>query len=101
MAEDIEAFAAEDDGNVEFGRIAVTPERARALNLPSDPPKPTDKRGLFTDNEIWHWKRSTLSSSPRSCASRSQTRLDRVAYDRVVGDAAKSRQGVVSRPGLD
>jgi hypothetical protein len=35
LAEDIEEFAADYGGDVEFVRVAVTPEQARQYNLPS------------------------------------------------------------------
>jgi hypothetical protein len=41
---DIEDFAEEYDGDVEFVRVAVTPAQARLHNLPSAPPKATDNR---------------------------------------------------------
>ena len=43
LDEDIEDFAADYGGNVEFIRLVVTPEQAALYALPSAPPKPTDK----------------------------------------------------------
>jgi len=55
VSEDVEAFVdAEDgDGEVEFKRLAVTPEQAAQYDLPSAPPKPTDKRGAWSGSETW------------------------------------------------
>jgi hypothetical protein len=52
LDEDIEAFAASYGGDVEFVRIAVTPEQARLYGLPSAPPKATDNR-RFDGDETW------------------------------------------------
>ena len=52
LAEDIEDFAAEYNGDVEFVRLAVTPEQARLYGLPSAPPKATDNR-RFDGDETW------------------------------------------------
>jgi hypothetical protein len=45
LNEDIGAFAANYRGDVEFVRVAVTPDQMRQLALPSAPPNPNDKRG--------------------------------------------------------
>lgn len=54
LAEDVSAFAAGygKAGGVEFIRLAVTPEQARAHRLPSAPPKATDRR-QFDGDETW------------------------------------------------
>ncbi len=48
MAEDVEEIA-DDLGletDIEFSRLAVTPAQVRALNLPTAPAKPTDRRSF-------------------------------------------------------
>jgi hypothetical protein len=52
LAEDIEEFAAAYGGDVEFVRVAVTPEQAALYNLPSAPPKPTDNRPLRRQRNV-------------------------------------------------
>lgn len=54
VAEDIGAFVEAFGGDVDFVQIAITPEQARDRNLPSAPPKETDRRGVhFNDSETW------------------------------------------------
>ena len=45
-SEDVAAFAADLGGTVEFVRVAVTPDQVAAHNLPTAPPKPTDRRAF-------------------------------------------------------
>src|SRR5215471_14082931 len=42
--EDVEAFTRELGGEATFTRLAVTPEQICEFNLPTAPPKPTDRR---------------------------------------------------------
>jgi len=42
--EDVQAWAEHFGGKVEFERVAVTPQQIDTYNLPTAPPKPTDKR---------------------------------------------------------
>jgi hypothetical protein len=92
MAEDIEAFAAAYGGNVVFTRIAVTAEQARALGLASAPPKPTDKRAVFTDSETWQLEALDPADLAAILRHTIEARLDRAVYDQVLRDEAKSRQ---------
>lgn len=97
MAEDIEAFAAAYSGDVDFARIAVTAEQARALGLSSAPPKPTDKRGVFTDTETWQLEALDPADLAAILRQSIEARRDRAVYDQVLRDEAKSRQGVLAR----
>jgi hypothetical protein len=47
VAEDVEAMAAEEYGEVSFERVAVTVEQIRRLNLPTAPAKAHDKRSVW------------------------------------------------------
>jgi hypothetical protein len=49
LAEDVAAFAASYQGDVEFVRLAVTLEQAHELGLESAPPKETDRRRFEGD----------------------------------------------------
>jgi hypothetical protein len=101
MAEDIEAFAAAYFGDVDFARIAVTAEQARAFGLALAPPKPTDKRAVFTDTETWQLEALDPAGLAAILYQTVEARLDRGVYDQVLRDEVKSRQGVLSRLGLD
>jgi hypothetical protein len=71
LAEDIEEFAADYGGDVEFVRVAVTPEQARQYNLPSAPPKATDRRS-FDGDETWQCE----ALDPRTLAAILQAAID-------------------------
>ena len=80
LAEDIAEFAADYGGDVEFVRVAVTPEQARQYNLPSAPRKATDRRS-FDGDETWQCE----ALDPRTLAAILQAaideRFDRDLYD--------------------
>ncbi|GAB2580521.1 hypothetical protein GCM10027168_11730 [Streptomyces capparidis] len=46
LAEDVIAFAGAAGAEVEFQRVAVTPEQIATYNLPTAPPKTTDRRSF-------------------------------------------------------
>ncbi len=46
LAEDVQAFADELGGAVDFSRLAVTPEQIASLGLATAPPKKTDRHGF-------------------------------------------------------
>ncbi len=46
LDEDVKAFMVGSDTNIEFTRLAVTPEHIEQYNLPTAPPKATDKRSF-------------------------------------------------------
>ena len=96
LAEDIEEFAADYGGDVEFVRVAVTPEQARQYNLPSAPPKATDRRS-FDGDETWRCE----ALDPRTLAAILQAtideRFDRELYDQVLEEERETRQGVLAR----
>jgi hypothetical protein len=47
VAEDVEAMAEEEYGEVTFDRVAVTVEQIRRFNLPTAPAKAHDKRSAW------------------------------------------------------
>lgn len=46
LAEDVSAFAERWGGEINFVRLAVTPDLVEALALPTAPPKPSDNRAF-------------------------------------------------------
>jgi hypothetical protein len=96
LAEDIAGFAAEYDADVEFVRLAVTPEQARLYNLPSAPPKPTDNR-RFEGSETWQCE----ALDPRTLAAIVQAaideRIDRAIYEAVLAEEEEARRDVLAR----
>jgi hypothetical protein len=51
LEQDVGAFAADDGGDVEFLRVAVTPEQIAAFSLPTAPPKQSDSRTARWEDE--------------------------------------------------
>jgi hypothetical protein len=96
LAEDIEEFAAAYGGDVEFVRVAVTPEQARQYNLPSAPLKTTDRR-RFDGEETWQCE----ALDPRTLAAILEAaideRLEHEVYDQVLEEERETRQGVLAR----
>jgi hypothetical protein len=52
LSGDVASFADHYGGDVQFVRLAVTPEQAAFYRLPAAPPKPTDRR-RFDGDETW------------------------------------------------
>jgi hypothetical protein len=96
LAEDIEDFADEYDGDVEFVRLAVTPDQARQYDLPSAPPKATDNR-RFDGDETWQCE--TLD--PRTLAPIVQAaieeRIDREIYQAIMDREEEARRDLLAR----
>jgi hypothetical protein len=99
LAEDIEAFAEHYGGDVEFARLAVTPDQAKQYQLQSAPPKATDRR-RFDGQETYQVE----ALDPRDLAEIArhaiETRLDRALYEGVLVEERRARQDVLSQLGL-
>jgi hypothetical protein len=80
LAEDIEAFSNDYGGDVEFLRLAVTPEQAALYSLPSAPPKPTDRRS-FEGNETWQAEALDPRMLAAIVSSAIEERIDRALYE--------------------
>ena len=98
LAEDVASFAGHYGGDVQFLRLAVTPEQAAFYKLPAAPRKPTDRR-RFDGDETWQAE----ALDPRDLADiirgAIEKRLDRAAYARVLEDEAVARVAVLDRLG--
>jgi hypothetical protein len=96
LAEDIAAFAEHYGGDIEFVRLAVTPEQAAQYRLQSAPPKATDRR-RFDGNETYQAE----ALDPRDLAAivrdAIQARLDRAIYEAILVEEEKARQDVLLR----
>jgi hypothetical protein len=72
------------------------PEQARQYNLPSAPPKATDRRS-FEGNATWQCE----ALDPRTLAAILQAaieeRFGRELYDQVLEEERETRQGVLAR----
>jgi hypothetical protein len=96
LAEDIEAFANDYRGDVEFIRLAVTPEQAALYSLPSAPPKPTDRRS-FEGNETWQVEALDPRILAAIVSAAIEERIDRALYEAVLNEGQKARRDVLSR----
>jgi hypothetical protein len=85
-------------GDVQFLRLAVTPEQAAFYKLPAAPPKPTDRR-RFDGDETWQAE----ALDPRDLADiihdAIEKRVDRAAYERVLEEEGAARLAVLNRLG--
>ena len=93
LAEDVASFAGHYGGDVQFLRLAVTPEQAAFYKLPAAPRKPTDRR-RFDGDETWQAE----ALDPRDLADiirdAIEKRVDRAAYERVLEEEGIARRAV-------
>ncbi|MGH8607034.1 MAG: hypothetical protein ACREX9_06335, partial [Gammaproteobacteria bacterium] len=95
LDEDVKAFADHYGGEVEFTRLAVTPEQVREYNLPTAPPKATDNRsfdGLTTQAEALDPR--VLAAIVREAI---EDRVDLDIYDQLLEDERTQRAGLRTR----
>jgi hypothetical protein len=95
LKEDIEAFVNELGGEVEFTRLAVTPEQVKRLRLPTAPPKKSDKRAFrgqtcqaeaIAPNELARIVRDAI-----------EARTDKRILDRVLKHEKRERNALLKR----
>jgi hypothetical protein len=83
LFEDLAAFGREYRYSFDIVRVAVRPEQARELNLPSAPPKATDKRS-FAGAQTWQAEALPPDVLMAMLRRAIEERIDRVVYDRVL-----------------
>jgi hypothetical protein len=83
-------------GDVEFIRLAVTPEQAALYGLPSAPPKPTDRRS-FEGDETWQAEALDPRILAAIVSAAIEERIDRALYEAVLDEEQKARRDVLSR----
>jgi hypothetical protein len=96
LDEDVAAFTQAYGGDIEFIRLAVTPEQARTFRLPSAPPKPTDRRS-FDGDETWQLEALDPADLAEILRTAIEERIDWQTYRGVLADEEKARQDVLSR----
>jgi hypothetical protein len=99
LAEDIEAFADNHGGDVEFVRLAVTPDQAQRYQLQSAPPKTTDRR-RFEGNETFQAEALDPADLAEIVRTAIEARIDRRIYEEVLAEEREARQAVLSRLGV-
>jgi hypothetical protein len=98
LLEDIGAFALEFGGDVDFVQVAITPEQARDRNLPSAPPKATDKRDrYFADTETWQAEALDPNDLADILRAAIEDRLDHGMYQAILTEEAALRRELLSR----
>jgi hypothetical protein len=98
LAEDVIAFADNAFADVAFERVAITREQAKFYDLPSAPPKDSDKR---SSDDIETWQAEALDPAVLAQIVRTaiEAQLDREAFDRVLEDEKDARRRLLSRLG--
>jgi hypothetical protein len=100
LAEDVAAFAAAYQGDVEFVRLAVTLEQAHELALESTPPKATDRRAFAAD-ETYQAEAIDPADLAQIVENAITARLDQPAYDAVLRAEIAARKTLLSRLDLE
>lgn len=89
LAEDIRAFAEYFDGDIDFIRLAVTPEQVELYDLPTTPAKVTDNRSFAGETVQCEALPPTVLAGIVEDAI--TFRLDRDAYDAVLEQEKQCR----------
>jgi hypothetical protein len=95
LAEDVQAFAEELGGIVEFSRLAVTPEQIGSLGLTTAPPKPTDRRAF--NGETCQAEAIPPDVLAGILGDAIEARVDRKAFARVLKREKQTRRELKSR----
>jgi hypothetical protein len=93
--EDVEAFCRDLGGAAKFTRLAVTPQQIATYDLPTAPPKPTDRRafnGATCQAEAL--APDDLAGTLRDAI---EARIDRRALERVLRRERKVRRELIER----
>jgi hypothetical protein len=93
--EDVEAFTFELGGEAGFTRLAVTPAQIAAYDLPTAPPKPTDRRAFAGQTcQPEALAADVLAGLLRDAL---EARIDRRALDRVLRRERAVRRELLER----
>ena len=97
MAEDVEAIARDLGlaGNVQFTRLAVTPQQISSYNLPTAPPKPTDRRAF--EGETTQAEALPPDIMAQIVRAAIEDRVDRAAYQAVLAAETDARRQLSER----
>ncbi len=97
LAEDVTAMAERLNmsAEIEFSRLAVTPDQAATMNLPSAPPKPTDRRAFAGDT--WQIEAIPPDALAEIVEQAILTRRDPAATDALLAEESEIRATLISR----
>ena len=93
--EEVEAFTRDLGGQATFTRLAVIPEQTAAYDLPTAPPKPTDKRAFA--GQTCQAEALAPDVLANILLRAIEERLDRRAYDKVLRRGQKIRRELSQR----
>lgn len=96
LDEDISAFADWYGGDVEFVRLAVTPEQVQEYGLPKAPPKKADKRS-FKHKETTQCEALKPQVLAGIVSEQIKARIDRDLYDMVLYREMSARADIQKR----
>jgi hypothetical protein len=97
LGEDVCAFAEKGRENVEFIRLAVTPEHIEAYGLPTAPPKPSDRRAFEGETvQAEALPPDVLSSILQQAIT---DNLDQATYQDALEQERAERAALVDWPG--
>ena len=93
LEEDVTAFCEADGGELLVKRVAVTPAHRDAYNLPTAPPKKTDKRSVFPEGEQTVQAEALPPDLLQSIVREAiQAEMDMDALDETLERQAKGRE---------
>jgi hypothetical protein len=93
--EDVQAFTRDLGGEATFTRLAVTPDQIAVYDLPTAPPKPTDRRAFNGETcQAEALAPDVLASILRDAI---EARIDRRALDRVLQRERQVRRELLTR----
>ena len=93
LAEDVEEFADAYGGEVEFTRLAVTPDQIESMGLPTTPPKRTDNRSF--SGQTCQAEAIPPDELSRIVRDAIESRMDLDVYRQVVDTEADARKTVM------
>ena len=96
LASDIEEFASHYGGDVEFVRLAVTPEQAQQYRLQSAPPKATDRR-RFEGSDTYQAEALDPQDLAEIVRAAIETKLERTLYENILAQEQEARRAVLSQ----
>lgn len=95
LAEDVDAFADEYGGEVDFERVAVLPEHVEHYHLVTAPPKATDRRAFHCETvQAEALPPDVLAGLLRVAI---EAHIDMTTYRAVLDDEARARDALVAR----
>jgi len=97
LEEDVIAFGDELGGEINFTRLAVTPEQIRQYHLPTAPPKPTDRRSF--DGQTCQAEALPPDVMAQVLRTAITERINQRQYQRLLREEKVARAALIGRLG--